>query len=410
MNALDILKERGFLQQCSDESSLKKLFSRSKVVYYIGFDPTADSLHVGSLLPIMAMAHLQKAGHIPIALAGGGTALIGDPSGKAKERPLAAKKEIEQNAKKILEQFKVYLSFGKGRGMFLNNADWLLDLNYIEFLRDIGKYFRVNEMIKREGYRIRLERREGLSFIEFNYQLLQAFDFLKLFEKHGCVLQMGGDDQWGNILAGVNLIRRIKGKQALALTFPLIETAHGQKMGKTEKGTIWLNPKKTSPYDFYQYWINTNDRDVIRFLKLFTFLPIEKIEELAKLKGADIRQAKEILAFEATKITHGEKEAKKSQVASRTAFAKAGKDLSSLPTTTIKKIRIGTGIRIVDLLCEVGLVPSRSEAFRLIRQGGIYINDKKVSSGDTIVGANLFKNGEMLLRKGKKQYRRVMIK
>lgn len=408
MNALDILKERGFLQQCSDEKGLKKLFSSSKVVYYIGFDPTADSLHVGSLLPIMAMANLQKAGHIAIGLVGGGTALIGDPSWKAKERTLAAKKEIEKNSKEIISQLKSYLSFGKG--IFLNNAEWLLNLNYIEFLRDIGKYFRVNEMIKREGYRIRLERKEGLSFIEFNYQLLQAFDFLKLFEKHNCRLQMGGDDQWGNILAGVDLIRRVKGKKAFALTFPLIETSHGQKMGKTERGTVWLSSKRTSPYNFYQYWINTDDRDVIRFLKLFTFLPMLKIKELARLRGANLRKAKEILAFEATKITHGEKEAKKAQTASRTVFGKGGKDLSSLPTMSIKKTRISRGIRIVDLLCEVGLVPSRSEAFRLIRQGGIYINEKKVNSGDMVVKENLFKRGVLLLRKGKKQYCRVIIK
>ena len=407
MNALDILKERGFLQQCSDEAGLKKLFSSSKVVYYIGFDPTAESLHIGSLLPIMAMASLQRAGHIPITLVGGGTALIGDPSWKAKERPLADKKEIEKNSKEILAQLKQHLSFGKG--IFLNNAGWLLNLNYIEFLRDIGKYFRVNEMIKREGYRIRLERKEGLSFIEFNYQLLQAYDFLKLFEKYNCRLQMGGDDQWGNILAGVDLIRRVKGKQAFALTFPLIETAQGQKMGKTEKGTIWLSSKRTPVYYFYQYWINTDDRDVVRFLKLFTFLPMPKIKELANLQGADIREAKEILAFEATKITHGEKEARAAQMAAKAAFVRKGGDLTSLPTTVIKKTRISAGIRIVDLLYEAGLVPSKSEASRLIRQGGIYINDKKVSSGDMIIKENLFKDGSLLLRKGKKQYRRVII-
>lgn len=410
MNALNILKERGFLKQCSDEPGLKKLFSSSKVVYYIGFDPTADSLHIGSLMPIMAMVHLQKAGHVPIAIIGGGTSLIGDPSGKTEMRQLISRKEIEANAKKILGQLKLYLTFGKGKGMFLNNADWLLDLNYIEFLRDIGKYFRVNEMIKKEGYRLRLERKEGLSFIEFNYQLLQAYDFLVLSEKYGCQLQMGGDDQWGNILAGVDLVRRIKRKQAFALTFPLITTAKGQKMGKTESGAIWLDKGRTSPYDFYQYWINTDDKDVIRFLPIFTFLPMEKIKGLGKLKGPDLRKAKEILAFEATKITHGEKEAGKAKAASKTVFAKSGEDLASLPTTIIKKTRIAAGIRIVDLLCETDLVSSRGESYRLIMQGGIYINDKKVVSGDTMVKENLFKDGSLLLRKGKKQYHRIVVK
>ena len=410
MNALDILKERGFLKQCSDEKSLKKLFTSSKVVYYIGFDPTTDSLHVGSLVPIMAMAHLQKAGHIPLAIIGGGTTLIGDPSGKTEMRQLISRKEIEANAKKILSQLKLYLSFGKGKGMFLDNADWLLDLNYIEFLRDIGKYFRVNEMIKKEGYRLRLERKEGLSFIEFNYQLLQAYDFLVLSEKYGCQLQMGGDDQWSNILAGVDLIRRVGRKQAFALTFPLITTAKGQKMGKTESGAVWLDKDRTSPYDFYQYWINTDDKDVIRFLPIFTFLPMKEIKKLRKLKGPDLRKAKEILAFEATKITHGEKEASKAKASSKTVFAKSGKDLSSLPTTIIKKARIAAGIRIVDLLCETDLVSSRGESYRLISQGGIYINEKKVTSGDMIIKDSSLKKGSLLLRKGKKQYHRIVAK
>jgi len=410
MNPFDVLKERGFIKQCSNERGLRKLLQKPGLVYYVGFDPTADSLHVGNLLAIMAMANLQRLGHIPIVIIGGATALIGDPSGKTEMRRMMSQKEIQNNTKKILSQLRRYLILDGKNGRLLDNSEWLVNLNYIEFLRDIGRHFKVNEMIKHEGYKLRLERREGLSFIEFNYQLLQAYDFLTLFGRYGCRLQMGGDDQWGNILAGINLIRRIKGEETFGLTFPLITIGTGQKMGKTESGAIWLDAKKTSAYDFYQYWINVDDRDVIRFLSLFTFLPMKEINALSKLKGAKLRQAKEILAFETTKLAHGRIEAKRAQAASRAAFAKTGKDQSALPTTFIKKTRLSAGIPIVDLLYKAGLVTSKSEARRLIKQAGAYINDKKISSPDMVVKENSLKNNQIMLRRGKKQYRRILVK
>lgn len=410
MNTFDVLKERGFFQQCSNEQGLKGLFDSEKVVFYVGFDATADSLHVGHLFPIMAMAHLQKLGHIPIVLIGGGTTLIGDPSEKTEMRRIMSLEETKKNSEKLLLQFKQFLSFEKGRGMLLNNAEWLSSLKYIDFLRDIGKYFRVNEMIKHEGYKLRLEREMGLSFIEFNYQLLQAYDFLHLFGNHDCKLQIGGDDQWGNILAGVELIRQKTGKTAYALTIPLLTTAGGKKMGKTEAGSVWLDGKKTSPYQLYQYWINTDDKDVIKFLKLFTFLPKEKIDELAKLKGAELREAKEILALEVTKLVHGEKEAEKAKDSSKAAFEKGGEDLSSIPTTNLTETEAVKGISILDLLLKSKLAPSKSEGTRLIRQGGVYLNEKKIKSINEVVKKDSFKNGSILLRKGKKQYHRIIIR
>jgi len=410
MNALDILKERGFFGQCSDEPGLKKLFSNEKVVFYIGFDATADSLHIGHLIPIMAMANLQRAGHIPIVLLGGGTTLIGDPSDRAKERPLLSNDEIRKNNEKLLVQFKKFLSFEGSKGMLLNNADWISNLKYVDFLREIGKHFRVNEMIKHEGYRVRLERKEGLSFLEFNYQLLQAYDFLTLFQKHHCRLQLGGSDQWGNILAGVDLVKKLEGEKVFAATLPLVEASGGRKMGKTEAGTVWLDQKRTSPYDLYQYWINTDDRDVIRFLKLFTFLPMTEINGLSKLRGKELKKAKEILAFEATKIAHGEEEARKAQTASTAAFTKEGGDSSELPTTFISKTEVSNGISILDFLMKVKAASSKSEAFRLVNQGGIYINKKRISKQDTLIKIDSFKDDTLLLRKGKKQYYRVVIK
>lgn len=360
-------------------------------------------------MPIMAMAHLQRAGHIPIAIIGGGTTRIGDPSGKTELRRMMSQSEIELNGVKILEQLDRYLELDGGKGTFVNNADWLLSLNYIEFLRDIGRYFKVNEMIKAEAYRQRLEREEGLTFIEFNYQLLQAYDFLILFERYGCTLQMGGDDQWGNILAGIDLVRRVKSGSVYALTFPLITTARGQKMGKTEAGTIWLDASKTSPYEFYQYWVNTDDRDVKRFLAYFTFLTMSQIEELSKLEGSEIRKAKEILAYEATKLTHGIEEAEKARNTSQAAFAKAGDDdLSAIPTTRMKKERFMDGILAVELFFEAGLTPTKSAARRLIEQGGAYVNGKKVASVDAIIKEDALENNSLLLRFGKKQYYRIV--
>lgn len=410
MDAFSALRERGFVQQSTDEAALAGHLSSRDVTYYIGFDPTADSLHVGSLVPIMAMANLQRAGHRPIAVIGGGTAMIGDPSGKTETRRIMTKREIETNGKGILAQLQRYLTLDGERGLFLNNADWILPLNYIDFLRDIGCHFRVNEMIKAEGYKQRLEREDGLSFIEFNYQLLQAYDYLHLFDDFGCTLQMGGNDQWGNILAGTGLIRRMKGRIAHALTFPLITTAKGHKMGKTEKGTVWLDSTRTTPYEFYQYWINTDDRDVRRFLALFTFLSMEEVDELARLADSDIREAKEVLAFEVTKLAHGEDEAKAAQDSSRAVFSGDTTDSAvSMPIKTIPRERIKGGLTIVDLLTSTGITKTRSEARRLIQGGGVYLNEERVASDQLQVTEQcLVEASPLIVRIGKKNHYKIL--
>lgn len=412
MTAFEVLKKRGFVEQCTNEREVRRLLSRQIVTHYIGFDPTADSLHLGSLVPIMAMKHLQEVGHRPIVVIGGGTAMIGDPSGKTEARRLMSSEEIEANGRKILHQLERYLTLDGIKGVFVNNADWLTNLKYIEFLRDIGRYFKVNEMVKVESYKVRLERAEGLSFIEFNYQLLQSYDFLVLFDRYGCNLQMGGNDQWGNIVAGMDLIQRVKGVRkgkAFGLTFPLLTTASGQKMGKTENGTVWLDSEKTSPYEFYQYWINTDDPDVIRFLRLFTFLPLREINDFKKLKGSDLRRAKEVLAYEATKLTHGDMEAKKVQDMSLAIFGgQQGKDFSQFPTTNVKRVRFQEGISLTDLLTESGLASSKSDARRLIIQGGIYVNNEQESSVDAVVHEDVLREDRLILRRGKKQYHQVV--
>ena len=408
-NVFEILKERGFIQQCTNANEIARLVSEEQITYYVGFDATANSFHAGSLVPIMAMVHLQRAGHSPIAIIGGGTTMIGDPSGKTTMRQLLLRETIEANGHGLLSQLKRYLDFGDEGGTFLNNADWLLPLSYIEFLRDIGRHFRVNEMIRSEAYRQRLEREEGLSFIEFNYQLLQAYDFLHLFRQHDCVLQLGGDDQWGNILAGVDLVRRLEGKTVHALTFPLLTTATGEKMGKTATGAVWLDASRTSPYEFYQYWINIDDRDVDRFLACFTLLPLAEIKRLGELKNESIREAKEVLAYEVTKLAHGETEAEHARNASHAVFGDRGIDLSAIPTTTIDSDRLTVGIPIVDLFCEVGLGSSKSAVRRLIQQGGAYLNGKQVKETDAVVTEKHLDNGTLLLRHGKKHFRRVAI-
>jgi tyrosyl-tRNA synthetase len=336
-NALEVLRERGFVQQCTDDQALHKVLERPPVVFYCGFDPTADSLHCGSLVPIMAMSHLQQAGHTPIAVIGGGTTLVGDPSGKTEMRKLLSPLDIERNGKGILGQLQRYLTLDGTRGLFVNNVDWLGPLRYIEFLRDIGRHFRVNEMLRAEAYKQRLDREEGLSFIEFNYQLLQAYDFLKLHQQHKCVLQIGGDDQWSNILAGTDLIRKLETKTAWGMTFPLLTTARGEKMGKTAQGAVWLSAERTSPYDFYQYWINTDDRDLERFLGYFTFLPMDEVRRLSRVEGSALQASKAVLAFEATKLCHGEAEAENARQTSQAAFAKSSDDLSAMPTTALPR-------------------------------------------------------------------------
>ena len=408
-NVFETLQERGFVQQCTNEENVSSLLSGDQITYYVGFDPTADSLHAGSLVPIMAMANLQRAGHKPIAIIGGGTTMIGDPTDKTEMRPIISTEQIEKNGAGILAQLQRYLDLDNTAGLFLNNAEWLLSLNYIEFLRDIGKHFRVNEMIRAEGYRQRLERELGLSFLEFNYQLLQSYDYLCLFQKYDCVLQLGGDDQWGNILAGVDLVRRIEGERVHGLTFPLLTTAGGAKMGKTAGGAVWLDSNRTSPYEFYQYWINTDDRDVERFLAYFTFLPMDEVRRLGSLEHDAIREAKAVLAYEATKLAHGKVEVDKAQETSRAAFGGGGLDLEAMPMTAISTERLNTGIPIMELFHEVGLTTSKSEARRLIQQGGAYINEKQYKAIDVVVDTTLLKEDALLLRAGKKRYHRVVI-
>jgi len=411
----DTLSERGFVEQVTDEVTVPEIL-KGHLTCYIGFDPTASSFHVGSLIPIMALAHMQRHGHRPIALVGGGTGLVGDPSGKQEMRQILSHKEISQNAEAQKKQFSLFLDFSEDRALLLNNADWLTKLNYIDFLRDIGVHFSVNRMLAAESVKIRLEA--GLSFIEFNYQLLQAYDFWHLFKHYNCVIQMGGSDQWGNIVAGTDLIRRLEGKQAYGMTFPLIMTADGRKMGKTEKGAVWLDPQRTSPYEYYQFWINTDDRDVKRFLALFTFLPMEEVEEYRNLEGADLRKAKEALADAATEIVHGKEEAKKARDASRSIFGMKGEIPSltgsftagqileddGIPTEYVPVEKFNEEIPAFRLFFETAsLCASGSEARRLIEQGGAYINNKKVERFDELIKLE----DDMMLRAGKKKYKRI---
>ena len=425
-NVYDIFAERGFVEQVTDEAELRTLRQDEHVICYIGFDPTATSLHIGSLVPIMALMHMQKCGHRPIILIGGGTGLIGDPSGKSEMRQILTREDIDYNASCLQKQLSRYMDFGKGKAILLNNAEWLTGLKYIEFLRDIGRHFSVNKMLAAESYRMRLET--GLNFIEFNYMLLQAYDFLYLFTNYGCVLQMGGNDQWGNMLAGSDLIRRVEGKNAFSITFPLITTSHGYKMGKTEKGTVWLDPELSSPYEYYQFWINTDDSDVERFLALFTFLPMEEIREVRALVDSRLNMAKSVLAFEATKITHGSDAAIAAWTASATAFntkpieeglfpssdiprEDAARDVSAIPTSERSRSELEKGIPAFKLACEVGLAGTSGEARRLIAQGGIYINDRPIEKFDEkITISHVNEHGEIHLRKGKKKHALITVK
>jgi len=416
----DVLEERGFIEQVTDEGRIRGLL-KEEVTCYIGFDPTASSFHVGNLVPIMSLAYIQRHGHRPIALVGGGTGLVGDPSGKDQMRQIMTYEEIRENAEAQKKQFAKFLDFSEGRALLLNNADWLTRLNYIDFLRDIGVHFSVNRMLATESIKIRLET--GLSFIEFNYQLLQAYDFWYLFKNHNCLIQMGGSDQWGNIVAGIDLIRRLEGEQAYGITFPLIMTADGKKMGKTEKGAIWLDPQRTSPYEYYQFWINTDDRDVKRFLALFTFLPMEEVKEYGAKKGADLREAKELLAFEATKIVHGEEEAERARATSRSLFISVSDTFhvmesgspniivdDAIPTTYVKKEKFLKGIPLFKLFEMTNLCATGSKARRLIEQGGGYLNNNRVDRVDVLIKLDDFKGEDgILLRAGKKKFHRIKI-
>jgi tyrosyl-tRNA synthetase len=407
-SVIDILAElraRGFVQQLSDENALGALLARTSVTFYAGFDPTASSLHVGSMIPLMAMAHLARAGHRPIAVLGGGTAMVGDPSGKTELRQMLTVETIRQNRRAIEPQVRRFLGDAGERALVVDNADWLGPLNYLEFLRDVGRHFSVNRMLAAEAYRLRLEK--GLSFIEFNYQILQAYDYLVLHREHGCLLQVGGDDQWGNILAGTDLIRRLCQAETYALTFPLITTAAGAKMGKTAAGAVWLAADRTSPFDFYQYFVNVDDRDVSRFLKLMTFLPMGEIERLAALAGAELRVAKQRLAYEVTAIVHGHDEAEKAQNAARAAFGGGGGEL--VPTHAVSAAALAAGLKTVDLLAAAGLANSKSAARRLVEQGGVRLGDRKVTTVEDVVQSGEIAADGTLLHAGKKHVRRIVV-
>jgi tyrosyl-tRNA synthetase len=405
-NAFDVLSERGFIEQVSDADGIRTAVERP-LTCYVGFDPSAPSFHVGHLVPIMALAHMQRHGHRPIAIMGGGTGMIGDPSDKDEMRKLLTMEEIDKNVARLKKQMANLLDFSEGQALMVNNGDWLRPLNYLEFLRDIGRHFSVNRMLAAEGYRRRYDDEGGLNFLEFNYMLLQAYDFLHVFREYDCTLQAGGNDQWGNILAGVDLVRRVEGTQVYALTYPLLTTSSGAKMGKTAAGAIWLDPDLLTPYEYYQYWINTEDADVERFLAMFTFLPMERVRELGVLRGADIRQAKEVLAFETTRILHGEAAAREARDTSRKLFG-AGVITEAVPTTACAASELQAGIAAPELFERVGLSRSRSEARRLIQQGGAYINDQPVGSVDDLVTAEHLVDGSILLRAGKKRYHRIV--
>ncbi len=406
-NVFDVLKERGFIEQATHEDEIREMLGKEKVTFYIGFDPTADSLTVGHFLTIMAMAHMQRAGHRPIALIGGGTVMVGDPSGKTDMRKMMTVEQIEDNAAAFKKQLSRFIEFGGDKALMINNADWLRNLNYIEFLREIGAHFSVNRMLTAECYKSRLER--GLTFLEFNYMVMQSYDFYKLYQEYDCVLQLGGNDQWSNIISGVELIRRISSKPAYGMTFTLLTTSDGRKMGKTESGAVWLDPDKTSPYEFYQYWRNVEDSQVEKLLGLLTFLPMEEVRRLGALKGAEINRAKEVLAFEITKIVHGEKAAQDAQEAAKALFAGQGKS-DSIPSTTFSRSEFAQGMDLITLLQKLELINTRSEGRRLIQQGGIYLAEEQIKQFDYLVTEEDFSDdNELMVRKGKKVYHQVKL-
>ena len=407
MHVLDVLKERGFIAQITFEEDLYKALEREPITFYTGFDPTADSLHVGHYIPIMAMAHLQRAGHRPIALCGGGTAMIGDPSGKTELRKMLTKETIAQNVAGIQKQLSRFLDFGPGKAIMVNNGDWLLDLNYVDFLRDIGALFSVNRMLTAECYKRRLET--GLTFLEFNYMLMQSYDFLSLFKRHNCRLQVGGDDQWSNMLSGADLIRRKEREDAFALTCKLIMTHDGKKMGKTEAGALWLDSERTSPFEFYQYWRNVGDPDVERFLGLLTFLPMDEVRRLGALKDSAINEAKRVLAFEVTKTIHGEAEAIKAQDAAQALFASGGAS-ENVPTFALTRDQLEQDARLTTLMTLCGLCASRSEARKKVEEGAVLVGDQKATDVNMTLTADQLAPDGLLIRKGKKNYCRLVLK
>lgn len=405
-NVYDILLERGYIKQMTHEEPLINLLKNEQVAFYIGFDPTADSLHVGHFLQLMVMSYMQKAGHRPIALIGGGTAMVGDPSGKTDMRKMMTPETIRHNSECFKKQLSRFIDFSEDRAIMVDNGEWLLQLNYIDFLREIGVHFSVNRMLTAESYKNRMEK--GLTFLEFNYQLMQAYDFLELHKKYNCVIQLGGDDQWSNILAGTDLIRRKTGEEAYGLTFTLLTTSEGKKMGKTEGGALWLDAEKTSPYDFYQYWRNIDDPDVENCLALLTFLPMDEVRGLGGLPGEQINEAKKVLAYEVTKLIHGEDEAGKAKSAAEALFG-AGGDLTDAPTTVLDTAQVAAGIGLLDVMLQTGLISSKGEGRRLITQGGVSVNGNKVDDVFLILTEADFVDGKMMIKKGKKIYHQVII-
>ncbi len=406
MTVFDELKARGLLAQLTDENEIKELINNGKATFYIGFDPTADSLHVGHFMALCLMKRLQMAGNKPIALIGGGTAMVGDPSGRTDMRQMMTEETIAHNCECFKKQMSRFIDFSDGKAIMLNNADWLTKLNYIELLRDVGAHFSVNRMLTAECYKQRMEK--GLSFLEFNYMIMQSYDFDTLFKDYGCNMQFGGDDQWSNMLGGTELIRRKLGKDAYAMTITLLLNSEGKKMGKTQSGAVWLDPDKTSPYDFYQYWRNVGDADVLKCLRMLTFLPLEQIDEMDKWEGSQLNRAKEILAYELTALVHGEDEAKKAETAAKALFA-GGAAGGSIPTTEIAKDEYGEGLQIIELLEKCKLIPSRSEGRRLVQQGSVKVAEEKVPDIGFVVSPDLFKDDTVLIQKGKKTFHQVKL-
>ena len=406
------LERRGLIAQVTHPEKVKDLLENDKISFYIGFDPTADSLHVGHFLQMVIMAHMQKAGHRPIALMGGGTAMIGDPSGRTDMRKMLTKEDIDHNVSCFKKQFQGMIDFSEGKALMVNNGDWLLDLNYVEFLRDIGVHFSVNNMLRAECFKKRLEK--GLSFLEFNYMLMQGYDFYKLHKDYGCKIELGGDDQWSNILAGMELVRRKDAEEVYGMTFALLTTSAGVKMGKTQGGAVWLDPNKTSPFDFYQYWRNVDDADVYRCLKMLTFIPVEDIEAMEdKFKASgdakDVNEAKTTLAYELTKMVHGADEADKAKEAAQALFANGG-NTADMPSSEMAKADFENGMAILDVMLAAGLIPSKGEGRRLVQQGGVSVNNEKITDPFANITLSMFENDEIIIKKGKKTYHKIIIK
>jgi tyrosyl-tRNA synthetase len=408
MKIYDELVARGLIAQVTDEAEIKEMVDNGKAVFYIGFDPTADSLHVGHFMALMLMKRLQNAGNKPIALVGGGTGMIGDPSGRTDMRQMMTPETIQHNCDCFKKQMSRFIDFSDGKAFMVNNADWLMEKNYVEFLREVGPHFSVNNMLRAECYKQRMEK--GLSFLEFNYMIMQSYDFYELFQRYGCNMQFGGNDQWSNMLGGTELIRRKLGKDAHAMTITLLMNSEGKKMGKTANGAVWLDPEKTSPYEFYQYWRNVDDADVVRFMKMLTFRSLDEIAEMEKWEGSQLNKAKEMLAYDLTSLVHGEEEAEKAQNAAKALFS-GGADLANVPTTEMdRSVFEGEGMGLVALIKELGLVPSNGEGFRTIEQGGLTVNDVKIEDKKTQVTLDMFKDGSLLIKKGKKKFHRVIVK